>query len=196
MKVLMCIPFTGYVPPLAAYSLIPMACQARKEGIEIGQLPYGMSLVYIAREEAAKAMRDFDYLLFIDSDMTVPVDLITRLVSHDKPIVSALAFRRSPGYEPCIFNKLTDTEATFYHDYPKGLIEVAGTGMACTLIKREVFEKTPQPWFFPTKELGEDLIFCKRVREAGFKIYCDTELICGHVGFIEVKEAHYRRSKC
>ena len=64
--------------------------------------------------------------------------------------------------------------------------------MACTLIKREVLENMPQPWFFPTNN-GEDLSFCKRATDAGYKIYCDTELICGHVGSYTVSEEHFGR---
>jgi len=71
------------------------------------------------------------------------------------------------------------------------LIEIQGVGMASTLIKREVFEKTPKPWFFPEPNLGEDLAFCIRAKEQGFKIYCDTNLICGHCTTEIITEAHY-----
>ena len=193
MKVLICIPYTGYVAPQAAYSLIPMACHARNKGVSVDMLPIGLSLVYTAREEAAKAFLQgkYDALLFVDSDMVVPVDLLTRLIEADKDIVSALAFKRTPGYEPCIFKECSETDAKFYLDYPKGLIEIEGVGMACTLIKRRVFETVPEPRFFPHKILGEDLSFCVRARAAGFKIYCDTTLISGHVTQETIGEAHY-----
>ena len=55
MKILICIPYTGYVAPQAAYSLIPMACHARYKGHSVDMLPIGLSLVYTAREEAVKA---------------------------------------------------------------------------------------------------------------------------------------------
>jgi hypothetical protein len=193
LKVLMCIPYTGYIPPQAAYSLPPVACYARSKGIKIDMLPIGLSLVYIARETAANTFLDGDYdaLLFIDSDMKVPVDLLVRLVEADKDIVSALAFKRFPPYEPCIFKKCDREGTEFWLDYPKGLIEIQGVGMACTLIKREVFEKTPKPWFFPEPNLGEDLAFCVRAKEHGFKIYCDTNLVCGHCTTEIITEVHY-----
>lgn len=193
MKVLICIPYTGYVAPQAAYSLIPMACHARNKGVSVDMFPLGMSLVYTAREEMVKAFLqgEYDALLFVDSDMVVPVDLLTKLIEADKDIVSALAFKRTPGYEPCIFKECSEQDAKFYLNYPKGLIEIEGVGMACILIKRRVFEAIPKPWFFPHKILGEDLSFCARARNAGFKIYCDTELICGHVSIEMIGEAHY-----
>ncbi len=197
MKVLICIPYTGYVAPQAAYSLIPMACHARNQGVSVDMLPIGLSLVYTAREEAVKAFLqgEYDSLLFVDSDMVVPPDLLTRLIDANRDIVSALAFRRTPGYEPCIFKKCTTRDAKFYLDYPKGLIEIEGVGMACTLIKRRVFEAVPEPWFFPHKILGEDLSFCIRARKAGFKIFCDTELICGHCNVETITNLHYEKWK-
>jgi GT2 family glycosyltransferase len=169
-----------------------MIIRAMQKGINIEYELRGHSLVYDAREEAVKYLltTDADYILFLDSDMMPPADMLVKLIEHDKPIVSALAFRRVPEYEPCIYKAINDTEATVYTDYPKGLIEVAGVGMACCLIKREVFEQVPGPWYMPGK-LGEDLSFCKRVRDAGIPIHVDTNLVCGHVGTVVVKEEHY-----
>lgn len=197
MKVLLCIPYTGYVAPQAAYSLIPMACHARNQGVSVDMFPIGMSLVYTAREESVRVFLQggYDALLFVDSDMVVPVDLLTRLIEADKDIVSALAFKRTPGYEPCIFKECNETDAKFYLDYPKGLIEIQGVGMACTLIWRRVFEAVPEPWFFPHKILGEDLSFCVRARAEGFRIYADTTLICGHCNVEVIGEGHYSAYK-
>jgi GT2 family glycosyltransferase len=127
--------------------------------------------------------------------MVVPANMLVKLIEHDKDIVSALAFKRFPPYEPCIFKKCDREGTEFWLDYPKGLIEIQGVGMACTLIKRKVFETVPKPWFFPEPNIGEDLSFCIRAREAGYKIYCDTNLICGHVGNFVVTEEFYRRPK-
>lgn len=197
MKVVVCIPYTGYIAPQAAYSLPAMACYARSKGIELELLPIGLSLVYAAREQAAKYLLESgcDSLLFIDSDMVVPMDLVPRLIEADKDIVSGLAFKRVPGYEPCIFKKCDREGTEFYLDYPKGLIEVQGVGMACTLIKRKVFEILQTPYFFPMPNIGEDLAFCVRAREAGFRIFCDTELICGHCNAEVVTETHYLKWK-
>jgi hypothetical protein len=190
MKVLIEIPHTGVFYWQFVHSFPLMMVTAMQKGIGIEYELRGHSLVYDAREGAAKYLLskpDIDAVLFLDSDMMPPADMLVKLVEHDKPIVSALAFKRVPNYEPCIFKKVSDTEAEIYHDYPKGLIEVEACGMACCLIKREVFENIPGPWFMPGK-LGEDLSFCRRVKHP---IYCDTELICGHIGTYEVKEEHY-----
>lgn len=192
MKILVEIPHTGMFPWQFVHSFPLMVVTAIQKGIGIEYELRGHSLVYDAREGAGKKFleSDCDYMLFLDSDMMPTADMLTRLIEHDKPIVSALAFKRVPNYEPCIFKTVTDEGGELYHDYPKGLVEVEGVGMACTLMKKEVFEKVPQPWFRPSG-VGEDLAFCKRAREAGFPIYCDTNLICKHIGSYEVGEEHY-----
>lgn len=197
MKILVAIPYTSHVPATAAYTLMPMMSFTEKMGVSISQFTAGMSLVYIAREEAVKlAIKDnYDYLMFIDSDMVVPVNLITRLLSHKKPIVSGLAFKRVPDHEPCIFKSLDPPD--YYYDYPQGLVEVAAVGMACTLIDCNVLKALPPPWFLPEGKLGEDMIFCKRASDKGFKSYCDTTMVVGHVGEKVIYERDYlnRRKK-
>lgn len=135
-----------------------------------------------------------DYLLFIDSDMIVPSNLVQRLLDIDADIASALCFKKWPPHYPCIY-KFDGENFKSIEDYPTNkIIEVDGVGMACCLIKRKVFETIKQPWF-SFKEivdqekkviyvLGEDLVFCKKVKDNNFSIKVDTRLVCGHVGGI------------
>lgn len=62
------------------------------------------------------------------------------------------------------------------------LIEADALGAGCLLIKREVLEKVPRPWFrnhYGTAG-GEDMYFCDRVKEAGFEIWGDWSVQCTH----------------
>ncbi len=195
MKILIEIPNTGLLPVETAAALMRMEKYANLWGIETECVFRRGCLIYDSREAAGNNLleSDCDALLFLDSDMYPTEEMLVRLLEAKKDIISALAFRRVPNYEPCIFD-----ENGFYHDYPEGVIEVEATGMACTLIKREVFEKTPQPWFFPEPVIGEDKAFCQRAKSAGFKIYCDTTLECGHIGECVFHSGHYRqwREQC
>lgn len=197
MNVHVAITHTGSMPAETCYALPIMLMTARKADIGVEYLTYGHSLIYTARDMAAdyvKSNKDIDAILFLDSDMVPPADLIVKLVEADKPIVGALAFKRTPPHEPCIFKTCSDKGSTFYYDYPKDLIEVEGIGMACCLIKREVFDM-PKPWYFPSPDLGEDLAFCSRAREHGHSVWCDTRLICGHIASWIVGEQEYLRYK-
>lgn len=193
MKVTIEVPNTGLFPYQFVQMWPLMMFTAQQKGININYNLRMGSLIYDARECAVKSLleSDSDAILFLDSDMVPTADMLTRLIEHDKSIVTALAFKRVPPYTPCIFKHVGEKEATAYLDYQKGLLQIEACGMACCLIKREIFEKIPQPWFTPSNDLGEDLLFCLRAKQAGIPIYCDTELICGHVGSYEIGEEHY-----
>lgn len=192
MKIHIEIPNTGLLPVDTVAALMRMEKYANRQGIETAVLFRRGCLIYQSREDAGEHLleSDADALLFLDSDMFPTEDMLVKLIEADKDIISALAFRRVPDYEPCIF-----TEEGFYHDYPEGLIEVEATGMACTLIKRGVFERVPKPWFFPEPVIGEDKAFCRRAKNAGHKIWCDTTLECGHIGECMFHSGHYRQRR-
>lgn len=159
-------------------------------------------LIYSAREDAAKKClkEGFDWLFFLDSDMIPKADTIQRLLEWSQPIVSAMAFKRNPPYEPCFYPKLDydemlkapEYQVEYPTDWDRGIAEVDGVGMACCLIRREVFEQTPKPWFFPEPILGEDLAFCMRAKKAGFSIHVDTRVDCGHQGLKTIGENEFR----
>ena len=48
------------------------------------------------------------------------------------------------------------------------------------------------PYFEFLDARGEDMYFCERAREAGFKIWVDFGVRCGHLGVIEINESHFK----
>jgi predicted peroxiredoxin len=66
--------------------------------------------------------------------------------------------------------------------------------MSCVLISKSVFEKIEKPYFFPIPEVGEDLSFCYKVKEAGIKMYCDTTIQFGHVAHVEIVEDNFKKA--
>lgn len=77
------------------------------------------------------------------------------------------------------------------------VIEVDYTGMGWMLVKKGVFEKMQYPWFTPDwQEMSyedpsgntvsvreftmEDVCFCKKAKELGFKVQVDTRNVVGH----------------
>jgi GT2 family glycosyltransferase len=155
------------------------------------------SLIYHARNNFVKAAieGDFDYVFMADSDMELPVDALERLLEHNKDIASGFCFKRLPPYNPAVWNVLRiegdRTVREMMTEWDDGLIRVEGVGMACVLIKTEVFRKLDEYPFMPTKHFGEDLMFCIRAREAGHEIYVDTTLIIPHIGKLKVTDEQY-----
>ena len=175
-----------------------------KHGNEVEVKYLKASLVYDARNQLTKYVLDkgcYDYVLWLDSDMTFEPDLLDRLMESidGKQAVSGLCFGRRPPFKPCIYKKLsinTDggmimPECENYFDYPRDqLFEVEACGFACVLMRTEALEKmlvygVP---FFPVGGLGEDLTFCWRAKKLGITFHCDSRLKIGHIMRISVDE--------
>jgi hypothetical protein len=79
-----------------------------------------------------------------------------------------------------------------------GLEEVGSIGTGIMLIKKEVFQNMSEPWFdMPWQVgkrgyMGEDVFFCKKAQELGFKVYIDHDVSkeIGHIGTFEFKHDH------
>ena len=129
--------------------------------------------------------RGSTHILMVDSDMFFPIEdgvnPIQRLVSHDKDIIGGwYNFRRLPA-EPVGFPRELHTGET-----EPFKCDVVGTGFL--LVKREVFEKIPEPWFQFGRDkeqqlvYGEDSWFCDQARKVGFDVWADPGLFIKHIG--------------
>jgi hypothetical protein len=140
------------------------------------------------------------HILFIDSDMRFPQDMIGRLVKHDLDIVATnCARRRMPtGPTAQLYKENGERELVWTMPESTGLQEVGSVGMGVMLIKREVFEALAEPWFeTPWRVdkrgyIGEDVFFCQKAAAAGFKIWIDHDVSkeIGHIGTFEFKHDH------
>jgi hypothetical protein len=119
--------------------------------------------------------RKASYVLFIDSDMRFPYDLIAKMLRHNKPIVAANCVDKRSGKQTAIVQNG----------------RVISVGCAVMMIERRVFEEISEPWFampFDGEKLvGEDRFFCRKASEAGFEIFIDEELSreIRHIGLAE-----------
>lgn len=198
-KGLVCVPHTGLFHYQFLNSFVQLLFASRPI---VDQLDYqlrGSCLIYDAREQAADYMLEqgHDWLFFLDSDMEPRPDIIANLLKLNKPIASAMAFKRIEPYSPCFYPNIEVSEtgevkAQFVEDWTPGIARVDGVGMACCLIRREVFENTPKPWFRPDGVLAEDLSFCLRAKKAGFETWIDTRQVCGHIATKVITEVDFR----
>jgi len=198
MAGLIAIPHMGTVPTQFMQSF----CYLMTTFHEIGN-PATLWIAYhwthIARETAARNCLDgkYEWLFFIDSDMTFPPDTLKKLLAHDAPIVSGLAFKRQWPPRPTIYKADDDDMNTIRNLTEWEEIQpIDAAGCACLLIRREVFEQIPQPWF-GLSEWGaaEDISFFTRVKKAGIPAICDTTIPIGHVGMYEFGLADFNRAK-
>ena len=165
------------------------------------------SLIYHARTSLCKmAMEaEADYVLWLDSDVIFPPDLMERLMEdiQGRDMVTAIYHNRRPPFRPVIWKTITtgllpsSTVVEQYDDYPadNGLFEIAACGFGAVLMKigviRDVADMFHQT-FSPLPGLGEDLSFCVRARNCGFKIWADPDLQIGHKGSMIINQDTFR----
>lgn len=135
-----------------------------------------------------------EYVFFLDSDVLCPIDGLLRLLEDGKDIVSGLYFKSTFPHTPQMYRKVGEDRYSPILDYDEGIVEVDGIGLGCCLIKKSVFESIPEPWFdLPAlSDLSEDLYFCERAKRAGYTIYVDTRVKCGHISEVVVDERYFK----
>jgi len=203
------------VPVTFAYDLSLMLTYTASElpeGAELGiQLAAG-TYVHEARQDLiVSALEDrVTHMLWLDADMRFPRDTLVRLLVHNVPVVGAnYATRGVPSDFVAIkkvnWNPDEPGERLYTGPDSTGLEEVEAVGMGVLLTRADAFQSMPDPrvdpWFFfqkiPGKDggfrlLGEDVYFCKLLREAGNRILVDHDLSqdIAHTGQFDFKTIH------
>lgn len=190
MKTMIAVPCMDSVPSQFAQSLAMLN--------KVGECSLAMqmsSLIYDSRNALAyeAIKRKADRVLWLDSDMVFPPDLLERMAAvmdeHSLDFLTGLYFRRTAPFTPVLYDKLETVDgkldAVKTTSVPDGLFEVAGCGFGAVLMRTEVLMATcldAGQMFEPMPGIGEDLAFCLRARKVGYKIICDPSITLGHVG--------------
>lgn len=196
MKTMIAVPCMDMMPVPFVESLLYL-----NKGDEDRCVFSSSSLIYDSRNQLLeKAINyGFDRILWLDSDMVFPsrtMELLHRDLDAGCEIVSALYFKRRAPFSPVVYRKCFLAEdngakiptAECYEDYPQGsLFEVEAFGFGCVMMTVEAGIKIcnqlgPFP-FMPASGFGEDMSFCMRARHVGIKLWCDSRLSLGHVGY-------------
>lgn len=132
-------------------------------------------------------VKEATHIFYMDDDMTFPHDALLRLLADDVPIVSGMYVKRFEPFWPVPMRRVSRKGYTSILDYCPGLQEVDVVGGGCLLVRRDVLEAIPYPWFdyvppqYRGKQITEDVPFCEAVRKAGFPLLLDFDVQCGHL---------------
>ena len=162
----------------------------------------------------------YDFIMWIDSDIIFTPEHFVKLLNHNKDIVSGIYlmsdrkhfatvmewdeeyFIKNGGFKFLTQEDLTPPRST-PRPSPRGegdesaaadesgevcLLPISYTGMGFMLVKYGVFESMEYSWSKPLeKRIGnaigftmEDVSFCLRAQEKGYKIYIDPTVRVGH----------------
>lgn len=92
--------------------------------------------------------KDVKSVLFIDTDMVFPPDALQILRAFDKPVISALAFTKSPPFKPLMYNRANAGGWNPVLKWDKDeLLKVDAIAGGFLLVKTSVFKKIDPPWF-------------------------------------------------
>lgn len=161
---------------------------------------YGWSAIDQGRCAIAQEALDngYEHLVWIDADVAFwPYD-IEKIINHKLPFVSAPYTVK--GW-PSLTTEFVDKKVELGEKGGLYEINYGATGFMYT--HRSVYEKMAKelkmekvkiwggqynvyPYFYPMlidgEYLGEDFAFCRRLRQIGIKLYCDTTIRLAHIG--------------
>lgn len=165
----------------------------------VGVINEKTSLVHKSRNSIVRQAEALgaNKLLFLDSDMAFPIDLIKELLYSGEKIIGCDYMRRRPPYH----SLAKDKDGKPFPIDMQGVREAKEIGTGCLLIDMSVFAKLSKPYFDteydPASDdfISEDYKFCAKARLAGYQIWCDLDLsnIIGHCGQTIINKGAFLR---
>lgn len=201
-KTLIAVPCMDQVPAQFCQSLATL----EKSGPTVVAFQVG-SLVYSSRNNLAiQALKnEADYVLWLDSDMMFPSGVLRHMIQELEKqegdvILSGVYYRRVAPFSPVAYEKLDIDDqgrATWkeLEQIPEDVFEVEGCGFGCVLMPTSALVDVQTKFgtmFNPINGTGEDLSFCWRARQCGWKFLCDPRMDLGHVGHHVITKEYYQ----
>jgi len=142
----------------------------------------------------------YDYQLWIDSDIVFNTEAFYRLIAMDKDIAAGW-YMTEDGRTTSVAHWLEEDDfakngGVMNHETGETMSKrrkpftVDYTGFGWVLIKKGVFETLEYPWFGPKLQVfesgevqdfcGEDVSFCLDAKEKGYEIWCNPIIRVGH----------------
>jgi len=143
------------------------------------------------------------HIWFIDGDMGFPQNILIdlfRVIEQGADLAGGLCYRGYPPWEPIAWHPTEKRMLLPSIDFTFGdVINARATGLACLLVKREVFEGLKRPWFIIKRDEedirrvreGEDFYFTSKATEAGFKLKIHTGYDVDHMREIPINREFF-----
>lgn len=183
----------------APLGFIPQADFAKSTKLSRGILNLDTERNLLAKE----ALKDktVTHILWVDTDMISesgdPNQDLRMLLSCNAPVASGLYRAKKKGgmypyamwaRHPEGLKKEGVPAYVAISEWSGNWISVDAIGLGFCLMKREVFESVPRPWFvWDKKAPSEDFDFCEKLKKHGYEIRVLTIVRLSHIGVLKVK---------
>ena len=123
-----------------------------------------------------------DYMLTVEDDTFPPEDALVRLLEHCENGKHAIGawYPKKNSVKEGVHIVLGDSRRRELESDGK-VHEVYTLAMGCTLYKADLFKYTSDPRFATTDNLTQDSFFSQKLRNLGYKLWCDTSIRCKHI---------------
>jgi len=191
LKLILAVPTYAHVDPAAARSLRSAMMHATKYGHTwLGDASPDREGFAHARNHVCKDVleaedKDPDFykdaaIMWVDSDIILPVDAITTLAHRGKDFICGIYFQRGDDHWPLVAHFNGKSFQWIVHWEDKVIMPVDGCGFGCVLTSLKLLRAVKQP-AFKYEAFSEDFAFCINAKQAGYQLYCDTSILCGHL---------------
>lgn len=183
------------------HCIVDLMCALTRDGIPAKHDSVSCCNVPVARNKLVTQFLDSGYsrLLFIDADNVVRVPGVVRLAevldAHQDVGLVGGNYVKADGTEMPLCSpkaQISNVELRQWMSANNGkAVDAYSVPTGCMLIRREVFEKVPRPWFElkhcedSIDVVTSDYVFCQKVRAAGFRTLAHLGVKAGHIGELE-----------
>jgi len=205
IKLGICLPITSYWVPTGFFVSFLLMNKPREYQLILPKCPIGDhadSIASVRNDLVQQALEcECTHIFMADTDQRYSENVLMQLLSYGLPVVYARVHRRYPPFDPILY-RLEESSGEYYSVPAEewknnSLIEIDATGGGCLLIESSVFFDIRYPWYrtIPRNNwhgpMGEDILFCRKLKKAGYRIFADVSVNIGHFTYMEADENLY-----
>jgi FkbM family methyltransferase len=152
---------------------------------------YGYNVDQVRNLIADWTVKGFDYVFCVDSDITFPPDTLAKLLNQARynsiDIISGVYRTKTKQFGVELYDE-NYQQLDFGIIQGRGTVPIGACGFGCVLVSSEILERVGYPQFDYHRALNhndtlsEDVDFCMKAWAKGAAVFCDTTVLCGHIG--------------
>ncbi len=146
--------------------------------------------VGVAYNRAIRTVLDykerFKYIVFLEDDMLPPEDGLERLLASiethpEMAGISALYYSKATPKVPLVLGfPDVPQDATVRSFAPDAFVECNIVPQGFGIFRTSLYRELPFPWYVTTRDT-QDVYFCRRARDKGYRFAVDCSIRCGHL---------------